>query len=193
MLQERVEQALKRDIGIAACMLLARDLGLRREEAVQSYKSLHTWERLLERGATRLPVVFGTKTGRPRDVTVLNADRLEEALAFALDVTTARNGYLLEGKGLKEVLKFFDNQMTALGMVGVHSFHSIRYAYAVEAINYHLSVGHSLREATAMTSIDLGHGDGRGRYIKSVYGRSLMVEHQQNSASLASANEASES
>ena len=31
--------------------------------------------------------------------------------------------------------------------------------------------GLSEREARAATSLDLGHGDGRGRYIASVYAR----------------------
>ncbi|MCC8460126.1 DNA-binding protein, partial [Photorhabdus aegyptia] len=40
-----------------------------------------------------------------------------------------------------------------------------------EAINYHLSKGFSRKEAEAMVSMDLGHGDGRGHYVARVYNR----------------------
>jgi hypothetical protein len=40
-------------------------MGLRSQEAVQSVQSLKTWRQALDRGDTRLTVVFGTKGGRP--------------------------------------------------------------------------------------------------------------------------------
>lgn len=47
-----------------------------------------------------------------------------------------------------------------------------RYAFAQERIQAHRQIdGFSEREARAVTSLDLGHGDGRGRYIASVYAR----------------------
>ncbi|ECF7706839.1 DNA-binding protein, partial [Salmonella enterica subsp. enterica] len=41
--------------------------------------------------------------------------------------------------------------------------------YAKDAVNFHVKNGMSRNEAEALVSMDLGHGDGRGRYIKQVY------------------------
>lgn len=38
------------------------------------------------------------------------------------------------------------------------------------------SAGFGEREARAATSLDLGHGDGRGRYIASLYARRVLSE-----------------
>ncbi|BEJ32923.1 hypothetical protein OIPHN330_15430 [Citrobacter freundii] len=40
-----------------------------------------------------------------------------------------------------------------------------------EAIRYYLAQGFSEKEALALTAMDLGYGDGRGRYVAQVYGR----------------------
>jgi hypothetical protein len=44
-----------------------------------------------------------------------------------------------------------------------------RYAFAQERVQAYRAQGYSEREARAATSQDLGHGEGRGRYIASVY------------------------
>jgi len=50
--------------------------------------------------------------------------------------------------------------------------HSARYAFAQERVRaYREQQGYSRREARAAASQDLGHGDGRGRYVASVYVR----------------------
>jgi hypothetical protein len=51
---------------------------------------------------------------------------------------------------------------------GVQS-HAARYAFARERMRTYRDEGYSVREARVATSLDLGHGDGRGRYIASVY------------------------
>lgn len=72
---ERFHEALalvrSKDEGVALAMEIARYIGLRTEEAVQSAKSLKTWQQALARGDERLRIVFGTKGGRPRDTTVV--------------------------------------------------------------------------------------------------------------------------
>lgn len=50
--------------------------------------------------------------------------------------------------------------------------HAARYAFAQERVEAYRAQGYSEREARAAISQDLGHGDGRGRYIASVYVRS---------------------
>ncbi|MFN7050350.1 DNA-binding protein, partial [Proteus mirabilis] len=56
------------------------------------------------------------------------------------------------------------------------SNHGLRYAYAQDVEKYYLSQGVSPKEAYALTSMDLGHGDGRGDYIKRVYSQKGDVE-----------------
>ncbi|EBR1501129.1 hypothetical protein BWL71_07590 [Salmonella enterica] len=41
---------------------------------------------------------------------------------------------------------------------------------AQDAIHHYLAQGFSRKEALAMVAMDLGHGDGRGRYVAQVYG-----------------------
>lgn len=65
-----MEKARAEDEGLAAALEIARLMGLRSQEAVQSSQSLKTWLKAIERGETRLKVVFGTKGGRPRYTTL---------------------------------------------------------------------------------------------------------------------------
>ncbi len=67
-----MEKARTQDAGLAAALEIARLMGLRSQEAVQSSQSLKTWLKAISRGETRLKVVFGTKCGRPRYTTVLD-------------------------------------------------------------------------------------------------------------------------
>ncbi|MFN7073946.1 DNA-binding protein, partial [Proteus mirabilis] len=48
--------------------------------------------------------------------------------------------------------------------------------YAQDVEKYYLSQGFSQKEAYALTSMDLGHGDGRGDYIKRVYSQKGDIE-----------------
>jgi len=38
-------------------------------------------------------------------------------------------------------------------------------------MKYHLDKGFSQKEAEALVSMDLGHGDGRGHYVTRVYNK----------------------
>ncbi|HHZ8354877.1 TPA: integrase domain-containing protein, partial [Morganella morganii] len=44
--------------------------------------------------------------------------------------------------------------------------------WAVDAVDFHTRNGMSEKEVSAMVSMDLGHGDGRGRYVMRVYTKS---------------------
>jgi hypothetical protein len=48
-----LETARIKDPGLAAALELARLMGLRSQEAVQSVQSLKTWKQALERGESR--------------------------------------------------------------------------------------------------------------------------------------------
>ncbi|ELS4492816.1 TPA: integrase domain-containing protein [Klebsiella michiganensis] len=170
---ERFHEALAlvriKDEGVALAMEIARYLGLRTEEAVQSAKSLKTWQQALARGDERLRVVFGTKGGRPRYTTVVRHDELVRSLNAAMSYASENGGKLVDKAGLKSAIDRYRNVAKDAGLTGKEAPHSLRYAYSREATEWHMKNGLSRREAEAMVSMDLGHGDGRGSYVRSVY------------------------
>jgi len=166
-----LETARARDPGLAAALELARLMGLRSQEAVQSAQSLKTWKQALERGESRLTVVFGTKGGRPRETIILDAIAVRKALDNALAVAEDRHGRLIDKSDLKSAMKYWHSQASRLGLTGAYSPHSLRYAWAQDTIRHYLAQGFCEKEALAMTAMNLGHGDGRGRYVAQVYGR----------------------
>ncbi|EPB9671022.1 integrase domain-containing protein [Yersinia enterocolitica] len=161
----------KHDIGAAAAMQLARVMGLRTEEAVQSAKSLATWRAALLRNDIRLRVVFGTKGGRPRDTTIINREQVLQAVNYALKYANTHNGKLIDKPNLQSAIDKYRNTVRNAGLTGKYAPHSLRYAWAVDALEYHKSNGMSDNEARAMVSMDLGHGDGRGRYVERIYSK----------------------
>ncbi|OFS11285.1 integrase domain-containing protein [Hafnia sp. HMSC23F03] len=165
-----LETARAKDPGLAAALELARLMGLRSQEAVQCVQSLKTWKQALDRGEPRLTVVFGTKGGRPRETLILDADAVKKALDNALAVAESRNNRLINKPDLKSAMDYWHNQAARIGLTGTYSPHSLRYAWAQDAIYHYLTQGFSHKEALAMTAMDLGHGDGRGRYVAQVYG-----------------------
>ncbi|HEI9873497.1 TPA: integrase domain-containing protein [Morganella morganii] len=167
-----VSGAEKQDAGVAAALQLARCFGLRTEEAVQSVKSLKTWQQALLRGEARVRVVFGTKGGRPRDTTVIDRDKMLHAVNHALTVAAAQNGRLVDRPELKSAIDRYRNVARKAGLTGKSAPHSLRYAWAVDAMEFHTRNGMSEKEVSAMVSMDLGHGDGRGRYVMRVYTKS---------------------
>ncbi|EAM8732018.1 integrase domain-containing protein, partial [Salmonella enterica] len=168
-----LETARIKDPGLAVALELSRLMGLRSQEAVQSAQSLKTWEQALDRGETRLTVVFGTKGGRPRETMILDSIAVKKALDNALAVAEDRHGRLIDKSDLKSAMKYWHSQASCIGLTGAYSPHSLRYAWAQNAICYYLAQGVSEKEALAMTAMDLGHGDGRGRYVAQVYGREM--------------------
>lgn len=171
--QAVLQAACGKDPGLAASLELARLMGLRSQEAVQCAQSLKTWRQALENSDHRLRIVFGTKGGRPRDTVILNIGAVKHAVENALAVADQRNGKLIDAPDLKTAMTYWRNQAERLGLTGVHAPHSLRYAWAQDAIRHYLAQGFSQKEALAQVSMDLGHGDGRGRYVARVYGQSI--------------------
>ena len=167
-----VEAAMGRDKGVAACLQLSRALGLRAEEAVQSVKSLATWQRQIDAGKNSVTIIFGAKGGRPRETTIHDRQAVIAAVRFALDVAKEHGGKLIDRPDLKSAMDRFHNEARALGLTGKEAPHSLRYAYACDAVRSYQEQGYSKREALALASTDLGHGDGRGHYIAHVYTKS---------------------
>lgn len=167
--QEMYQRAFDRDPALAAMIEIARTFGLRGEEAVQSCQSLQTWKSAIERGDNKIKVVFGTKGGRPRETIILNQQRALNAVNAALQIAKEQNGKLINTQTLKQAMAYWHNNCEAVGLTGVISPHSLRYAFAQDAMTYYITQGHTKKEALALTSMDLGHGDGRGRYVENVY------------------------
>ncbi|ELB5688392.1 integrase domain-containing protein [Salmonella enterica] len=171
---ERYREALAlikaKDEGVAATMQLSRYLGLRNEEAIQAVKSIRTWKQAILRGDDRVRIIFGTKGGRARDTRVIDKEKVLSAINDAILCAEKNNGKLIDKPSLQQALDRYINVMRRVGGLKYeNSNHALRYAYAQDAEKYYLSKGFTQKEASALTSIDLGHGDGRGDYIKRVY------------------------
>lgn len=68
-------------------------------------------------------------------------------------------------------MNYWRGEIAKAGLAVITPRNSLRYAWAQDAIRHYLAQGFSDKEALALTSMDLGHGDGRGRYVVQVYGR----------------------
>lgn len=125
----------------------------------------------MECGETRLTVVFGTKGHRPRETIIQDTGAVKKVLDNALSVAELRNGRLIDQPCLQKAMNYWRGALAEAGLTGNYTPHSLRYAWAQDAIRHYLAQGFSDKEALALTSMDLGHGDGRGRYGVQVYGR----------------------
>jgi hypothetical protein len=160
---------------IGSILELQRAFGLREIEAIRAgqMETLSRWQReLQDRG--RICVIEGTKGGHQREVHPPDLNRALAAVQGALTILdTTGQPYLLmraDGAvtaGLKQAVKVYTNLCSRAGIQN----HGARYAFARERMQAYRNQGYSEREARAATSLDLGHGDGRGRYIASVYVR----------------------
>lgn len=161
--------------GIGETLELQRALGLREMEALRGGQAdtLARWQReLQERGCVR--VVEGTKGGRPREVHPADLHRAQVAVQSAQGVLEATGQRYLVAQadgstttGLRQAQGVYRNLCHRAGIQS----HAARYAFARERLEAYRNEGYSEREARAATSQDLGHGDGRGRFIASVYAR----------------------
>ncbi|ATF94538.1 Site-specific recombinase XerC [Cedecea neteri] len=159
----------KKDKGVAATMLLACTLGLRTKEAVESSKSISTWKKALETGQHSVRVVFGSKGGRPRDTVILDRETLKYAISYAEEVIRENNGKLIDKPDIRKAIDKYRYHVRRVGLTGDKAPHSMRYQFSQDARKFYEEKGFTEKEIYAMVSMDLGHGDGRGRYVKQVY------------------------
>ncbi|UWS28913.1 integrase domain-containing protein [Erwinia pyrifoliae] len=166
-----LSSAEEKDKGVACAIRLSRLLGLRTEEAVQSVKSLRTWQKNLDNNEGKVRIVFGTKGGRARDTTIIKREETIQAIRQAIQYAEENNGRLMNKSSLHLAIERYRNVARDAGLVGEFAPHSLRYAYTQDVIAFHLNEGFSLKEAQALASMDLGHGDGRGHYVARVYNK----------------------
>lgn len=172
--QEAWAQVLQLDPtgGVAAVMALQRKLGLRALEALRPRAdTLTRWEQeALKDGA--IHVIEGTKGGRPRKQSVIDQESALESIRHAQQVLTQNNTtYLINGKSgtLKSAYDRYHRILRKAGLRGARASHGLRYAWADQAMAFYRARGYRLRETLALVAQDLGHGDGRGRYVAQVY------------------------
>ncbi|MDE9557221.1 integrase domain-containing protein [Xenorhabdus bovienii] len=174
--QAAFQQVEQKDRSVAAVMQLAYVLGLRTKEAVEAGKSLATWKKALENGHTSVRIVFGTKGGRPRQTVILDRETLQNAIAYAEHEQTELSGRLIDKPTIHQAIDRYRYVVRRAGLMGKQAPHSIRYHFAQQSRVYYKAQGFSEQEALALVSMDLGHGDGRGRYIWQVYYQNIEGE-----------------
>lgn len=153
-----------------ACIDLGRSLGLRQNEIIQSSASLGQWERQLAAGNPAITVQDGTKGGKIRDVFVPPTGRQAalEAVRAAIESKGDRR-HLVTAKNLEAARQQLHDRFSRVGLSGENSAHSLRRAFCLDNFNHYRSEGLTEREALSRCSRDLGHGEGRGRWVKGNY------------------------
>ena len=134
--------------------------------------TLRRWQSELQADG-RIRVLAGTKGGRPRIVNVFDTVSALAAVSSALSVCAKQDGFLVmrangtPAGGLKQARGIYHSWAHRNEIQP----HSARYAFARDQLDGYISRGFSSREALMAVSLDLGHGNGRGRWVKSVYMR----------------------
>lgn len=157
---------------IVAVARLQIALGLRAQEAIQSIESLSHWLRTL-RDFGYAHISKGTKGRLPRRMHFYNDERKQyaiKAIEEALVICKKMGGFLVPIKGLKSARAKYHREMFKAGFRGEEASHALRCTWAQDQFE-DLLVEFDGDEAMALRvlSVELGHGDGRGRYCKNVY------------------------
>ncbi len=169
------DAAARLEPGVAACLALQRELGLREKEAIMSVASLKAWARQIAvSGAVN--VLHGTKGGRSRQTPVIDPERAAKAVSEAIALAKAQGGRLIPRDDLETAIERYSYVCRRVGMTGELASHSLRYAYAQDQLVKLLREGVPQKEARAAVSMYLGHGDGRGRWVAMVYARGVESE-----------------
>jgi hypothetical protein len=93
----------------------------------------------------------------------------EAAINYARQVAERQDGHLIASASLQGACKAYQRDLAGVGLSGSEAGHALRYTFARQQYERLIELGIERREALARLSLDLGHGDGRGRYVKQVY------------------------
>lgn len=162
-----------------ALLLLEQAIGLRGKEAVMCMDSLLEWKRAIAAGQP-VTVRHGTKGGRVRSVFLCPSKSAEAAVAVdaALKVLEVQK-YLVESPTLKAALATNHRRMKKIGITGKDAQHGNRRGFSVEQYDYYRGVLQLTdKQALARLCNDLGHGDGRGRWVYNCYLRATFEERE---------------
>jgi hypothetical protein len=154
---------------------LQRYGGMRQDEMIQSHKSISLMLADLERGASHVTIRDGTKGGKIRDTYVPHDYRepLRDALQRAQAVLSGRP-YLVDAANGDAAARQVHRHYKKLGLDDGNSSHSLRASFAVHSYRAYLSQGLTERAALVNLSNDMGHGDGRGRWVYNNYLRGTL-------------------
>lgn len=169
VLQKALENA---DQKTASLILLQRHLGLRLNEALHSKNSLLSWKKVLENGGKDLRLTDGSKGGRPRTICIFDDQKDAVLHAINQNLIATENGkiHALEGaKTLATAKRYYSKNLAEIGLKNEFSSHSLRRAFACDQFKRYLQKGYSKQNALSLVSNDLGHGDGRGRWVWNNY------------------------
>lgn len=146
-------------------------LGLRANEAIQSNQSLKTWEKQLEQGRS-VAIIHGTKNGKQRTLSINDKNArgtILEAVRAAIKAVDRQGGVLIVSSSLQGANRAYQRSMNKVGFKETEASHSLRYAFAQKQFASYLAQDFERKEALSALSLDLGHGDRRGRYCQQVY------------------------
>jgi hypothetical protein len=92
------------------------------------------------------------------------------AVREAISIMEKMDGKLIPSATLEGANRAYQRAMNGVGFKGSEASHALRYAFAREQFaKYMYALGGDKKEALSALSMDLGHGDGRGRYCAQVY------------------------
>lgn len=170
-LEESLRLNAIEDPGSHAAALLQRSLGLRMTESIRSIESLDQWLSDLKKGGY-IEVIYGTKGGRRRQVDFKDPDAISIALRAvqnAIKIVSYQKN-LVQSSSLEGACRKYLREISKAGFKGAQGSHSLRCSWAKDQFNRHLvSSNGKVTLALARLSLDLGHGDGRGRYCRQAY------------------------
>lgn len=152
-------------------------LGLRVREAVRCGESLKEWFKALQNGQQSIAVRDGTKGGKIRTVFIRpdNVEIVKNAIAEASSILTTQ-GSLVISNSLESAMEQHTDRLARLGIKEENSSHSLRRYFAMNQFNYYLQQGLNKKISLMRVSNDLGHGDGRGRWVYNNYLKATMEE-----------------
>jgi hypothetical protein len=106
-------------------------------------------------------------------ITPDGVEAAKEAVRGALAVLKYQK-YLVLSNSLKNALATLSRCLKHLGLSGDNSCHSLRRSFALDQFEYYLAQGCDQKTALQRVSSDLGHGDGRGRWVFNNYLRASL-------------------
>jgi len=171
-----VKAAELNEPGFVIALRLQRLIGYRGMESMMSVRTLEKYA-LEAVDILKVPVIRGTKGGRPRFSVIIQARALEtlDAIRASLLYMKEHGDFLIVcgSSGLESALWKYHRLARSVGLVGKYAPHSLRYAWIVEKLIELREAGYNRQEAMAFAANILGHGDSRGRYVSQVYGKTV--------------------
>lgn len=168
-IDDAIAAALKIDEGVSLLIELMNQFGLRIREAITSPKSLTMWLRALEKGSDYIDLIFGSKGGRPRRTRIFNKDEAIDLIKRCIKYVNSNSGWLINCETREQALEFAYYTARKIGLTGEISPHSFRYSFTHRQFDQYLDLGFEEEEALAFLAEDLGHGNGRKTWVRSVY------------------------